>query len=45
MKKLPFVQGVLAPAPRMTRAAALLLAVAISVPVFVVLSVVDWLWL
>jgi len=45
MKNFPLVQGVMAPAPRMTKAAALLLAVAISVPVFVVLSVVDWLWL
>ncbi|MFT7594517.1 MAG: hypothetical protein ACI8R4_001838 [Paracoccaceae bacterium] len=45
MKSFPLVQGVAAPAPRMTKAAALLLALAISVPVFAVLSVVDWLWL
>lgn len=33
------------PAPRMTKAAALLLATAFSVPVFVILSLMDWLWL
>lgn len=31
--------------PRLTKAAALLLATALSIPVFVVLSLIDWLWL
>lgn len=36
---------VTASAPRPTRAAAFLLATALSIPVFVVLSVVEWLLL
>ncbi|WP_262504549.1 hypothetical protein [Ruegeria intermedia] len=38
------VLGRTIPSPRVTRAAAFLLAAALSVPVFVVLSVADWLW-
>jgi hypothetical protein len=36
---------IIAPAPRPTRAAALTLACVLSVPVFVILSLVDWLFL
>ncbi|GAB5437066.1 hypothetical protein [Falsiruegeria mediterranea] len=39
------VYGKSAPSPRMTKVAALLLAIGLSVPVFVVLSLIDWLWL
>ncbi|EEX10544.1 hypothetical protein SL1157_2604 [Ruegeria lacuscaerulensis ITI-1157] len=38
------VFGQTIPSPRVTRAAVFLLAIALSVPVFVVLSVADWLW-
>lgn len=39
------VQGIAAPGPRLTKSAALLIAIVLSVPVFTVLSVIDWLWL
>ncbi|MDW3222152.1 MAG: hypothetical protein R8G34_04580 [Paracoccaceae bacterium] len=42
MKKT--VQGVSAPAPRMTKTAAFLIAAGVSFPVFVILTLVDWLW-
>jgi hypothetical protein len=45
MKKDVRIMGQAAPAPRMTKAAALLIATALSVPVFAVLSLVDWLLL
>ncbi|WP_424986319.1 hypothetical protein [Microbulbifer sp. S227A] len=46
MRKPPdTVQGVTCPSTRPTRAAALLLASILSVPVFAVLSLVDWLLL
>ncbi|WP_300030894.1 hypothetical protein [uncultured Roseobacter sp.] len=45
MKKSETVFGICAPAPRMTKTAAFLLATVLSVPVFVVLTVIDWLWL
>ncbi|MGK7755011.1 hypothetical protein [Roseovarius sp. C03] len=38
------VRGVRAPTVRPTLYAAWLVAVAVSVPVFVVLSVFEWLW-
>ena len=44
MKTNSKVYGVLVPAPRMTKAAAFLLATALAIPVFVLLSVIDWLW-
>ncbi|WP_257883651.1 hypothetical protein [Roseobacter insulae] len=42
MKKT--VQGVSAPAPRMTKTAAFLIATGMSIPVFAILTVVEWLW-
>jgi hypothetical protein len=42
MKKQTTVQGVTARAPRPTRAAAVLLACVLSIPVFVVLSLIEW---
>ncbi|WP_298969766.1 hypothetical protein [uncultured Roseobacter sp.] len=42
MKKT--VQGVAAPAPRMTKTAAFLIATGMSIPVFAILSLVEWLW-
>jgi len=39
------VLGHSAPNPRMTLSAAALLACALSVPVFIVLTLVDWLFL
>ena len=41
MKKQNKVYGKVAPCARMTKSAALLLAVALSVPVFMVLTVLD----
>lgn len=38
------VRGVTAPSVRPTAYAAWLLAVALSVPVFAVLSLIDWIW-
>ncbi len=38
------VQGVSAPTPRLTRSAALLLSVILSIPAFVVLTLLEW-WL
>ncbi|WP_216647211.1 hypothetical protein [Roseovarius sp. THAF9] len=38
------VRGVDAPSVRPTAYAAWLVAVVLSVPVFVVLSVIDWIW-
>ncbi|MEM7317753.1 MAG: hypothetical protein AAF408_01890 [Pseudomonadota bacterium] len=40
---MPKLRNVHAPTPKLTKAAALLLATALSVPVFVVLSLMDWL--
>ncbi|WP_258547085.1 MULTISPECIES: hypothetical protein [Roseobacteraceae] len=39
------VYGHTAPTPRITKAAALLGATALSIPVFLVLSLIDWLYL
>lgn len=39
------VYGQTAPTPKVTLAAAVLLAAVLSVPVFVVLTVVEWIWL
>lgn len=41
MKKSIQIMGQSAPAPRMTKAAALLAAVGLSVPVFVLLTLLD----
>jgi|GEM_PF-6577640 len=43
MKKQSEVLGQSAPAPRVTKAAAVLLAAALSVPVFLLLTLADWL--
>ena len=43
-KKTDPVRGVTAPSVRPTAYAAWLVAVALSMPVFVVLSVIDWIW-
>ncbi|MDW3184338.1 MULTISPECIES: hypothetical protein [unclassified Roseobacter] len=43
MKKT--VQGVAAPAPRMTKTTAFLIATGLSIPVFAILTLIDWLWL
>ncbi|WP_171021688.1 hypothetical protein [Parasedimentitalea maritima] len=43
MKNSIQILGHSAPAPRMTKAAAVLLATALSVPVFLALSVLDFL--
>ncbi len=45
MRKQNKVYGKEAPCARMTKSAALLLAVVLSIPTFVVLTVVDWLFL
>lgn len=45
MKNDVRIMGQAAPAPRMTKAAALLIACALSVPVFALLTLVDWLLL
>jgi len=42
MKTQETVQGQVAPPPRPTRAGALLLAAVLAVPVFVVLSLIEW---
>ncbi|MBO9402212.1 hypothetical protein J7412_15420 [Shimia sp. R9_3] len=39
------VYGQTAPSAKWTKAAALLLAIGLSIPVFLVLSVIEWLWL
>ncbi|MEP5805101.1 MAG: hypothetical protein ABJ310_06460 [Roseobacter sp.] len=39
------VQGVTAPTPRMTKTAALGIAIILSTPVFILLSLIDWFWL
>lgn len=44
MKKLT-VMGVHAPAPRLTRAALVLIAGSVSLPVACVLWLIEWLWL
>ncbi|WP_298835572.1 hypothetical protein [uncultured Roseobacter sp.] len=44
MKNSETVLGVSAPSTRVTKTAAFLVAAALSVPVFAILSVVDWLW-
>ncbi|WIY25221.1 hypothetical protein [Parasedimentitalea psychrophila] len=43
MKNQYKIMGLSAPAPRMTRAAAFLLATALSVPVFILLNGIAWL--
>lgn len=43
MKKPNTVHGVTAPAPRPTKAATMLLACTVSVPVFIFLSLIEWL--
>jgi hypothetical protein len=43
MRKRNSVQGVIAQAPRPTKAAAIMLATAMSIPVFFVLSLIEWL--
>ncbi|MEP2715761.1 hypothetical protein [Pseudophaeobacter sp.] len=45
MKKHVPVLGKIAPNPRVTLSAAFALACVLSVPVFLVLSLVDWLFL
>ncbi|EAQ44930.1 hypothetical protein MED193_22511 [Roseobacter sp. MED193] len=45
MKKHLSVQGQIAPNPKMTLTAAFVLACVLSVPVFTLLSLVDWLFL
>ncbi len=45
MKKQSQVMGQCAPSPRMTRSAAFLIAVALSIPVFILLTLVDRLFL
>lgn len=44
-QNIPRVRGAAAPAPRLTRTAALLAAAALSLPVFAVLSLLDWAFL
>jgi len=44
MEKRFSVQGVTATAPRPTKAMAMLLASALSVPVFIVLNLIEWMW-
>ncbi len=39
------VYGHIAPCARMTKTAAMLIAVLLAIPVFVILSVVDWVFL
>jgi hypothetical protein len=36
------VQGLAAPAPRVTKAAVFLLATALSIPVYAVLTLIEW---
>jgi hypothetical protein len=45
MKKRLSIQGQTAPNPRMTLSAAFVLASVLSVPVYALLSLVDWLFL
>jgi len=45
MKKSIQILGHCAPGPRMTKSAAVLLATALSVPVFILLSLLDYLFL
>ncbi|MCB4454442.1 hypothetical protein [Leisingera sp. McT4-56] len=45
MKKAKHIMGHTAAAPRMTKAAALLIAIGLSVPVFLVLTLVEALFL
>ncbi|MCF6232054.1 MAG: hypothetical protein L3J36_02955 [Rhodobacteraceae bacterium] len=42
MKSKESVQGITSRAPRPTRGAAVLVACALSIPVFVVLSLIEW---
>lgn len=42
MKKT--VQGVTAPAPRMTKTAAFLIATGMSIPVFALLTLAEWMF-
>ncbi|UWQ93204.1 hypothetical protein K3727_10695 [Rhodobacteraceae bacterium M382] len=45
MKKSVLILGHSARAPRMTKAAAVLMATALSIPVFLILNLLDWLLL
>jgi len=45
MKKLIAIRGVTATTPRPTKAAAMFLATAVSIPVFVVLTLIEWVFL
>lgn len=45
MKKASSVLGVTAPSPRLTKTAAFLAASVFSIPVFVVLTLVERVWL
>ncbi|WP_227269416.1 hypothetical protein [Roseobacter weihaiensis] len=45
MKKANSVLGVTAPSPRLTKTAAFLVAAALSIPVFLVLTLVELIWL
>ncbi|MBV1894913.1 MAG: hypothetical protein KUG70_00550 [Rhodobacteraceae bacterium] len=44
MKESIKVYGIAVRGPRMTKAAAFLLAAALAVPVFLILNLIDWLW-
>ncbi|MBV1926088.1 MAG: hypothetical protein KUG62_02960 [Rhodobacteraceae bacterium] len=44
MKESLKVYGITVRAPRMTKAAAFLLATALAIPVWLILSLVNWLW-
>ena len=43
MKNKVYGQNI--PVQRMTKTAAVLLATVLAVPVFIILSLIDWLWL
>ncbi|NIZ15612.1 hypothetical protein [Phaeobacter sp. HF9A] len=45
MKKNAIVLGKAAPAARMTKSAALLVATTLSVPTYIILTLVDWIFL
>ncbi|MEP1328784.1 hypothetical protein [Pseudophaeobacter sp.] len=45
MKKKSTIMGQVAPNPRLTKTAAFLVATGLSIPVFVLLSLLDWLFL
>ena len=43
MKK--HTKSIAAPAPRLTKTAAALIAVGMSIPVFAILTLIEWIWL